>query len=190
MKGKKDMHTERSFLEGIKGDIESDLSEIDQIINGISTRLTTFKAVDPDYRLDFSTQESSIDTTKVNVYVLFGTSQPFYSTSDTYNSLITVGKSNLIKNIQLFQNIQKLYDDHKKLNNINLRAAERSDDFSLKYSYEKRYWTFKELIEKSDKKLIADLAYVHDVYRLYLRQMISSKDQMKEILREIEIELK
>ncbi len=176
------------FLEGIRNDLVSDTMQINQLKKGVQRRLTMYKLIDPEFALDEFVQVE-IDTV-LNFRFLFNRTTSFRSKAGSYNSLISDGQSQLISDKVLFDKIQDVYQhsvpsleslyNDLKLVELNIKS---------KWINERRYIPYEHYKEITDKRLIADLFSLHGNIRWYGKTFLLHKNQITEVISEIEKEI-
>ena len=176
------------YLEGIRNDLTIDTAEINFLKRGCQIRLSSFKFFNPEFSIPMFAQVE-IDTT-LKFRRLFNRVGSFRPTIGSYSAMISDGQSQILTNRTLFNQVQNiyqdgvpklesLYDDLKQIEmNIKFKWAE--DIRSVPYSY---------YSEISDRKLIADLFILHNKIRWYCQICQSHKDQINEVLLQIEKEI-
>jgi hypothetical protein len=174
---RKESKLENTYLKGIKQDLKKDIDQANKIVDSYLKQLSLIKKIEPKFNLNPNLVIADVDTTTVPI-------------EDRYNSLISDGKSNLIKNKVLFNKIQSLYDEHYN------RIYSIYDDFKTKetlltfeYSYQKIHWSYKDLLSTENKKLIPDLVNFWDTAKYYCVYLKISISEMEEVLELIDNEL-
>lgn len=179
----------QTILIGLKNDMLQDKADLDFLQERYQERLTYFKKVDPGFEFDLP--EGTIeDTTQLFRYLVFGLKASFRAKTSTYDAMIAEGHTRLIKNKQLFGQIQKIYKRYIPAHLglfENLRIRQR--EIAFKWAHVKRYKPYKYIREVKDEHLIADLNYYHDGLAFYYDILIFFETQLDEVLAAIEQEL-
>lgn len=187
---RKDRVIEQKYLEAIKGDLEKDIEQAELIIEMCRVPLNVLNNIYPKFNLDTNLKVKNIDTTSLEFIGLFRRTNSFRSTKGTYSSLISDGKSNLIKNKVLFQQIQSIYDTQQvRIFSIYDDFKTRENDLTSDFSYEKYHWNYNLLKNNKNLKLIAALANFWDSAQFYCIYMNSLIDEMKKVIDYIDKEL-
>ena len=177
----------RIFLEEIKSDLEKDIEETEDIIEVYLDRLNILKLMNPRFQLDSFVVVPEVDTTGIKGTTLFNRGISFRSNNGTYNSMIADGKTYFIQNKNLFQRIQNVYDQHKRIYSLYESIKIREDKISWKYSKERLGWNLAHMIK--DEQVLADLEYFWGTCQAYCRFLYRSNMEMKSLVEEIKIEL-
>jgi len=187
---KKEDRLEIKYLKGIKRDLKRDIESIDNLIASYSIPMTLMKSIEPTMALNSKFRLKNIDTTSRAFSGLFRRRQSFQSANGTYNSLISDGKSSLIKNEILFDKIQEIYNLWpNRLDNIYDTLKDRESKIVWEYAFEKANWNYKKIIEENNKKMNLDLANLWEIATIYCVMLNRMKIKEVEILRDIDKEL-
>ena len=183
----KDRATERTYLMRIQDDLEIDLNSLENILSMLDIRLKQYSLVDSLYPLPSELQELAVSI-DFDFNSLIQTGRQFRPTIGAYRALISDGQTNLIRNRDLFANIQHIYEIRYDLSKeYAVRADEKSDQllWSLR-SLSRENFRFDELSSLSDS-VLEDLNYLYthqNVYRRMLTLSISLVSQVIDLIQE------
>ena len=187
---KQDRVIEQNYLEAIRNDLEKDIVQAEYIIEMCLIPLNIINNIDPKFDLNTQLQVKNIDTSDLAFVDLFRRKASFRSINGTYSSLISDGKSNLIKNKVLFQQIQSIYDTQQvRIFSIYDDFKTRENDLTSDFSYEKYHLNYNLLKNNKNLKLIAALANFWDPAQYYCLFLNSLIVEMKKVIIEINDEL-
>ena len=181
---RKERIMEKSYLIGIKTDLERDTAFLHQLYPNLETRMRRLNYLDSSFHLP-SGINATLEDTVFRFSDLAFMARHFRPSTGTYSALVSDGKSNLILNRNLFNDIQNLYEiDNNSAAGLGSILAERSE----KVKWENRlifkdnpYLNHKEKISPA---LLSELTYLNDGYRFYYSFI---KDMEKEIFRVIDL---
>jgi hypothetical protein len=184
----------KEYLIGINNDIIKDIEQIDEILKEQIISISLISNIDNVFMEVFHEPEkhesffNTLDTTQVKY--LFSRGKSFRPRRGTYNSLISDGKSGFIKNRNVFQLIQEIYDEE------NLRVAssyeaikEIESKIILMYPYQKKYWTYSDLKKSKDDKIFLDLSNFTEQKYFYAGNLFRLKEKMSYVLKIFETEI-
>ncbi len=183
------------FLKGIQSDLEKDIILIDSVLKVNKQCFSLISSIDSVFhkkKIYESEKHSDLfgrpDT--LNFDLLFHRNISFRSINGTYKSIISDGKSSLIKNRQLFQRIQQIYDEnHERLSSTYEVIKNIEARINWEYSIEKQHWTYSDLKRAKDKKVFTDLVnFTEDKY-WYALNLERIKRNGQEVILLIEKEL-
>ena len=167
-----------------------DLNEIERIQKNSAFRLSYFKKIDPEFSLDSSILSPVTDTT-INYGWLFTRGPSFQFSPGTYNSLISNGQSGLIRNKELFSQLQHLYEvRQKRMSGTYESIISREENLNWTRNWERRYEPYKQFHDLKDSTLIAELNYYFNKVRFYHGAMDKAKSEINYVLAEVENELR
>ena len=191
---RKENKISQEYLIGINNDIKKDLEQVDEILKeqfisiGIISNIEnifTEEFYEPERHVSFF---NKVDTT--NIKFLFSRGKSYRPRRGTYNSLISDGKSGFIKNRDVFQLLQEIYDEE------NLRVASSYDAIKeiegkivLMYPYQKKYWTYSDLKKSKDDKIFLDLSNFTEEKYFYAANLFRLKEKMFVVLKLFEMEI-
>lgn len=191
---RKDNQLVRNYLEGIKSDLEKDIIQVDDILNDHINAISILTSIDssilkkefhqPDKYQYFFNQ---LDTTKF-AYVFYR-GYSFRPTNGAFHSLISDGKSGLIKNKSLFQNIQEIYMELNPRLASNYESLKRMEE-TIRWNYpkEKEYWSYSELKKAKNEKIFLDLANFIEERYFYAISLFQLKMKMAIVIKLLENE--
>ena len=151
------------YLMGIQNDLKNDIALADSILKQLKPGFSIISSIDSVfyknqiYNTDrYGSLFDKPDT--LLVYGIFYRNLSFRSINSTYQSLISDGQSGLIKNRELFQEIQRIYNEgHERIASTYQAIKEIELKIGWTYPVEKRNWTYAELKKAKGKKIFADL---------------------------------
>lgn len=185
--------SEKIYLKEIRNDLIQDTLLLTEVINDAKYRIAQLINQDTTINYRFNKIIGALPEAieKEQIEYFFRTDREFRVKSGTYNSMISEGKSSLISNRQLFNNLQNIYEvEVKSLDEIGQGVWDRSIELSNKYAYEIKYGEFGNPIKISDKYILADLNNSFRLLNFYTRQSSLLKQNIIELIRLIEIEYK
>jgi hypothetical protein len=151
------------FLKGIQEDLKKDIHLTDSILESNKQAFSILSSIDSVfhkkpyyYAKDYTHFFGQPDT--LNFAMVFYRNTSFRSINSTYKSLIADGKSGLIKNTALFQEIQQIYNEnHERLASSYEVIKTIETKVGWAYPFEKQHWSYSDLKRTKDKKIFADL---------------------------------
>ncbi len=175
------------FLKDIQVDLKKDLRLADSIITINKQSFSLISSIDSVFHRKhfYHTQDYShlfVPPDTLNFELLFYRDTSFRSFNSTYMSLISDGKSGLIKNKQLFQKIQQIYNEnHQRLSSSYEVIKNIEERINWAYPIEKQHWTYSDLKRAKDKKIFADLVTLTEEkywYALNLERIIQNSQKV------------
>jgi hypothetical protein len=185
----------KQFLHGIKEDLKKDLVRIDSIINMNANSISLITSIDSVFHRKeyFYTKENAnffVQPDTANFQHVFYRDMSFRSIKGTYKSLIADGKSGLIKNKELYQAIQQVYDENQERLSSTYEAIKGIEqNISWAYGHEKFNWTYSDLKNAKDEKIFSDLVNFTEQKYWHAMNLIRTKENSKKVIRMIEKEL-
>ncbi|MFN1835234.1 DUF6090 family protein [Balneola sp. MJW-20] len=181
------------YLAGIREDLGKDLdqvnrliqqeSEVISLVNSIDEVFNKMMADEPAGKFDevFQTPDT------LRIYPVFYRGTSFRSFRGSYNALISDGKTGIIKNRDLFGEIQEIYDErHRRLDSIYESIKAREQYIITQYPFEKRDWGYTELRKARDQKIFLDIANFTEMKFFYVRDLIELRDKIQDTISLIE----
>ena len=183
------------YLVGIQNDLKKDIILADSILAAQVPAFSIISSLDsvfykrPQYRVDrYRSLFDKPDTTMVAD--LFYRNLSFRSINSTYQSLIADGKSDLIKNRKLFQEIQQMYNEsHARIASTYEAIKEIELRINWAYPIEKRNWTYSDLKKAKNEKIFADLTTLTEQKYWYSQNLFDLIIKNREIIDLIDKEL-
>ncbi|MDX1470920.1 MAG: DUF6090 family protein [Flavobacteriaceae bacterium] len=185
---KKEYNLGNRYLEDIKSDLEKDVAQAEfilkehinsiSLINSIDSTLLKKEFHQPK---EFEWFFNRVDTTDISYIFYRGYS--FRPVNGAYNSLISDGKSGLIKNRQLFQQIQEIYAElnlRLESNYENLKRIEEKIHWN--YPSEKQNWDYSDLRNSKNDKIFLDLANFAEQRYFYAMNLAQLKNKMTNVV--------
>ena len=103
--------------------------------------------------------------------------------------MISEGKSNIISNRKLFNNIQNIYElEVQYVIAIGEDVLDRSSELRNKYAYEIKYGDYGSPITITDKRILADIYISSRQLNYYTRQSVLLKRSITELIVHIDNE--
>lgn len=188
---KKNRIAEKVYLKEIKSDLIQDTILLSQVIQDHKWRIAQLRS--QDTTIDIIFEEIIGKLPKVEgvsqLEYIFFTDRKFRPKIGTYNSMISEGKSNIISNRELFNNIQNIYElEVQNIITIGEDVLDRSNELRNKYAYEIRYVDFGSPIKITDKRILADIYISSRQLNYYTRQSVLLKKSITELIELIDNE--
>ena len=188
---RKTREAEKVYLKEIKSELIQDTLLLSQVIKDHKWRIA--QLMSQDSTIDFIFEEIIGELPKVEgvseLEYIFFTDRKFRPKIGTYNSMISEGKSNIISNRELFNNIQNIYElEAQNIITIGEDVLDRSNELRNKYAYEIKYGDFGSPIRITDKRILADIYISSRQLNYYTRQSVSLKKNITELIELIENE--
>lgn len=182
------------YLTGIKEDLKKDLVLIDSIVEMNSHSISLISSIDSVYHRKkyFYTDKNDIffvspDT--INFHHVFYRDVSFRSINGSYKSLIADGKSGLIKNKELFQSIQQIYNENQERLSSTYEAIKNIEhNISWAYGFEKFNWTYTDLKNAKDQKIFSDLVNFTEQKYWHALNLLRLKKNCEKVIKMIETE--
>jgi len=151
------------FLKGISDDLKKDIILVDSVLQINKESFSVISSIDSVFHKkqfynakNFTQFFGKPDT--LNFEHVFYRSTSFRPINGTYNSLIADGKTTLIKNKELFEEIQQIYNEnHQRIASSYEALKSLEAKLSWAYSMEKQQWTYTDLKRAKNKKIFNDL---------------------------------
>jgi hypothetical protein len=167
------------YLKGIENDLKNDLVQLRNILDEQLIGIRIIHSIDNIFIEEYHEPEkyqyffSQVDTTKMSH--LFYRGYSFRPSNSTFNSLISDGKSGLIRNSLLFHHLEEIYTEISQRNNSNYQSI-REIEQMIRWNYpsEKKHLTYSNLKKAKDDKIflhLADFAEEKYFYALSLSRL-------------------
>ena len=184
--------SEIDYLKEIRNDLVQDTLSISVVIRHFKERLSNLidqdSTIQPLYNDVIGTLPSA--ERKIDFKYYLRTERPFRPKPGTYNSLISEGKSSLIRNRQLFDRMQALYEDeYQSLERISNAVFERSLELGKKYARTAKYEDFGSPIKIRNEEILADLNNSYGIHALYTLRSVVVKRVMFDLIITLDNEL-
>ena len=184
----------QQYLKGIKTDLEKDVDNVDQVIQEHTLTISLINSIEGifDYEV-YQPEKYSIffitpDTSQTQSIFYRGVS--YRPIKGTYNSLISDGRSSIIKNKSLFQEIQEIYDElNQRISSTYEALKEREIMIAWEYPYQKKYWTYSDLKNAKKDKIYLDLSNFTEQKYFYSQDLFDLKVKMHKVLKLLELEI-
>lgn len=192
---RKDNIIGKKYLQGIKEDLKKDLVLIDSILKINKQSLSIISSIDSVFHKkhyyntgNYPNLFGKPDT--LDFETVFYRNTSFRSINGTYKSLISDGKSGIIKNKELFQKIQHIYNEnHERLASSYEVIKNIEQRISWAYPLEKQHWTYSNLKMANGKKIFADLVWFTDEKYWHCLNLLRIKGNSKEVISLIDKEI-
>ena len=185
---KKEFKKQNILLTGLKEDLESDLNQIKDLKQLYIDRLIFFKNNYPQFKSP-TTSLTAKNANNIKRQDIIYRPPSFEFSTGTYQAILNSGESIIFRNMELFNEMQEI---HEKIIKHLSSIYE-----TIKTSENQVNWKWNELIQDPDfenleypKEFFMDLAYFHDQIALYLDILTSAERYMKNLIKEIDNELK
>ncbi len=183
------------YLMGIQNDLKNDIALADSILKQLKPGFSIISSIDSVfyqnqiYNTDrYGSLFDKPDTLIVNG--VFYRNLSFRSINSTYQSLISDGQSSLIKNKELFQEIQRIYNEsHERIASTYQAIKEIELKIGWAYPVEKRNWTYTDLKKAKGEKIFADLRNFTEQKYWYAQNLFDLKIKNQEVIDLINQEL-
>jgi len=188
---RKTKEAEKVYLKEIKSDLIQDTLLLSQVIQDHKWRMA--QIMSQDSTIDFIFEEiiGELPTVEgvAQLEYLFFTDRKFRPKIGTYSSMISEGKSNIISNRELFNNIQNIYElEVQNIIAVGEDVLNRSNELRNKYAYEIKYGAYGSPIKITDKRILADLYISSRQLNYYTRQSVLLKRKITELIKLIDNE--
>ncbi|MFV1885165.1 MAG: DUF6090 family protein [Balneola sp.] len=183
------------YLIGIKEDLKKDLDQLDALIIEKSEIFSIVQSIDSVLNKFISNEPGKYDELFIepdtsDIIRLFYRGKSFRSFRGNYNALVSGGKTNFIKNRELLNQIQEIYDErHQRLSSNYEGIKQREHHVITQYPFEKRDWTYTDLKKAKNQKIFLDLANVTEMKFLYTRDLIELREEIYATIQLIKLEL-
>jgi hypothetical protein len=194
---RKDNISVEKYLQGISQDLSKDIIGIDNIIKEQSNDINIINSIEPTFNVNPLSQPGGSNLLSVNPDTSFSMFRRiFYSNLSfrparaTYNSMISDGKTNLIKDKVILEAIQNIYDvSQQRIASIYESINERENDIVWTYPYEKMNWTYKDLNEAKDEVIFMRLANFTEMKYFYCLFLSNLRKEILDVNMLIKLEL-
>ena len=192
--GRKDARLANQYLKGIKSDLNNDINQINLILKEQMISINLINSIDSIFNKEIHQPDkyqhlyNKPDTS--SVVQLFHRGLSFRSIRGTYNSLISDGKSGLIKNRTLYEEVQQIYDErHQRLTSIYETLKTRDNEINWAYPFEKKHWNYSDLKKSTNEKIFLDLSNFTETKYFYSQHLLDVKEETQKVINLIDIEL-
>jgi len=183
------------FLKGIRDDIKKDITLVDSIMGLNRESISIISSIDsvfhknPIYKSEKFPHYFGVPDTLGFVQVFYRPDS-FRPTNGIYNSLIADGKTTLIKNKDLFEKIQRIYnEDHKRVDSNYEVLKSLEANLGWAYPYEKQKWSYIDLKRSKNEKIFYDLINFTEEKYWYSNNLQRLKEDGIEVMALIEKEI-
>lgn len=184
------------YLKGIQNDLKNDIVLADSILNLQKPTFAIISSIDSVFH-----KNDIYETTKYGslfyepdtllVRHIFYRNLSFRSINSTYQSLISDGQSDIIKNRELFQEIQRIYNEsHERIASTYKVIKDIELKIGWTYPMEKLNWNYSDLKDSKGEKIFADLCLFTEQKFWYAQNLFDLKIKNQEVIDLIDQELK
>jgi hypothetical protein len=186
------------YLEGISQDLNKDVVGIGNILKEQANDINIINSVAPSFNMNPLTQPNGsnfavaeLDTSSQMFGRIFYSNLSFRPSRATYNSMISDGKTSLIKNKVILEHIQNIYDvSQQRIASIYETINERENNIVWTYPYEKKNWTYKDLKQAKDEEIFLRLANFTEMKYFYCLFLSNLEKEIFDVNELIKNELK
>ena len=184
-----------NFLIGIKSDMERDIIQADEILNNLASVISIIQSIDPVFSDEFlhNPDEYSnlfIDPDTTYIKPIFYRGYSFRANKGSYSSLVSDGKTGLIKNRDLFEAIQTYYETFTQRLASTYESIKIREDYIVQnYPFEKRHWEYSDLKNSVNERAFLDIANFVEMRYAYGINLTNMKRELERIIQMIEQEL-
>jgi hypothetical protein len=183
------------FLKGIGDDLKKDVILVDSVLQLNKESFSVVSSIDSVFHKKhyyetekFSQFFGEADT--LNYEHVFYRPTSFRPINGTYNSLIADGKTTLIKNKQLFEKIQRIYNEnHQRVASNYEVLKDLETRLGWAYSIEKKQWSYTELKRARNKKIFYDVVNFTEEKYWYSKNLMRIKENSQEVISLIKNEI-
>ncbi|WP_228850496.1 DUF6090 family protein [Aegicerativicinus sediminis] len=179
------------YLKGIETDLKKDITQIDSILNRLTLAVGMISSVENIYKGEFykpneyNSLFNNLDTSKTNL--LFYRGMSFRANRGTYNSLISDGKTGIIKDRELYQKIQEIYDElNPRISSTYENLKEIEGRIWQNYPFQKKTWNYSDLKNSTNDKIFLDLSNFTEEKYFYAQNLYDLKIQINKTLELLE----
>jgi len=183
---------ELDYLTGIKTDLESNINTAEYRISRILHKISALHKIDSTFITNRGIETHDISLDSVKIGYLFNRGPSFRLISGTYKALTSNASAGLIKNTQLFQSIQELYEVSQLATNSVYSDLKRREEYvGWKYAKELKNSDLQTFFmdNPNKKEVLADFDYYYRQQVLMCRQFMNKHELMLQIIDDINTEL-
>jgi len=183
------------FLKGISDDLKKDVILVDSVLRLNKESFSVVSSIDSVFHKKhyYETEKFSHFFGKpdtLNYEHVFYRPTSFRPINGTYNSLIADGKTTLIKNKQLFEKIQRIYNEnHQRVASNYEVLKDLETRLGWAYSIEKKQWSYTELKRAKHKKIFYDVVNFTEEKYWYSKNLMRIKENSQEVISLIDNEI-
>lgn len=184
--------SEITYLKEIRNDLVKDTLSLSLVISNFKTILSNFKSQDSTIHSQFDHALGQLPAAEIknDIGYFFRTNPPFRPKQGTYKSLISEGKSSIITNRLLFNELQGVYEDeYLSLERIDNTVWDKSVTLNAKYAYEVKYEDFGSPVNIRNKQILADIQNSYGLHSLYAFRCVSVKNILKDLISSLDLEI-
>ncbi len=183
------------YLKGIQNDLSKDVALINNIIRDESAAVATMVRIEDLFsHITIDDREKFSELLKAqeldDISQLFRRGVSFRGFRGNYDSLISDGKSGLIKNRNLFGKLQAIYDEqHARLDSIYSSIKQREEHIISRYPEQKYLWNYEDLVLAKSQKIFFELTSFTELKYFYFQWLILLRIDINNTLPELEREI-
>ena len=180
------------YLSGIKSDLEQDIKHTKRQIRGKIRKISAFQKLDSTYipRRRIILQDISLDS--IDIEFMFDRGPVNRLKLGSYTALTSNASTGLIKNKELIQSIQHLYEIRlPSILSVHEDIKRREEHLGWKYAHELRNLDLKSFFITNPEKeeVLDDFAFYIKQHELMCRFLMQNLEIMDEIIKAIEAEI-
>jgi len=184
--GRKENNAARSFLLGIKQDLKADSLFIEQLTPDYIGRQAEFQHFNSQIQNNVKTDSISYD----QIIRLIVPPSTFFAKVGSYNAMISEGRTEFIKNKDLLNNIQGLYEiEYKRMGKFGDRV-DGASDMVLWETRQTRLDNLTDFTTTSASELTSELGHIYGINNAYFFHLEQLKIQIGDCIDSISKELK
>ena len=190
---RKEQALELEYLNGIKQDLEADIPLIERRISTILKRVSALHEIDPTYIPGRQIEPHDISLDTVGINFIFQRGSTFRLTMGSYNALISNASAGLIKNTELLQSIQELYEiRYPGIRSVYDDLKKREEYIGWKYAYELKNADIQSFFIDNPKKkeVLADFNFYYKMQALMYRVLVNQREDMLTIIDDLSAEIR
>lgn len=183
------------FLKGISNDLNKDLMLVDSLLKLNQQTFSLISSIDSVFHKKpyYYAKKNShlfVEPDTLNFEHVFYRNVSFRPINSTYNSLIADGKTALIKNKSLLDEIQRIYNEnHQRIASNYQTIKSLETGITAKYAFEKQNWTYTDLKAAKKQPIFYDLVNFTEEKYWYALNLLRIKKNSEKVIALIDKEL-
>ncbi|MDH3609388.1 MAG: DUF6090 family protein [Gammaproteobacteria bacterium] len=192
---RKDHNMSVEFLKGIRDDLKKDVILVDSVLQLNKESFSIISSIDSVFHKKsfYEAKKHPLffgEPDTLNFAQVFLRPTSFRPINGTYNSLVADGKTTLIKNQQLFEKIQLIYNaNHQRVASSYEALKNLEARLGWAYSIEKNQWSYTDLKRAKNKKIFYDLVNFTEEKYWYSHNLRRIKENGLEVIALIDKEI-
>lgn len=192
---RKDHKMSIEFLKGINNDLKKDVILVDSVLQLNKECFSLISSIDSIFHKKpfYEAKKLTLffgEPDTLNFEQVFYRPTSFRPINGTYNSLIADGKTTLIKNKQIFEKIQRIYNENHQRVESNYEALKNLEArLGWAYSIEKKQWSYTDLKCAKNEKIFYDVVNFTEEKYWYSNNLLRIKKNSLEVIVLIENEI-